>query len=370
MKYYIIAGEASGDLHASNLMKAISQLDKQAVFRCWGGDLMKSSGGTIVKHYRELAFMGFAQVVTNIRTIIRNLNFCKKDILSFQPDALILVDYPGFNLRISDFAHRAGFKVIYYISPQVWAWKQSRVHKIKRSVDKMLVILPFEQEFYKKYNYDVEFVGHPLLDVIRSSGHASVRQDFIAGNLLSGKPIIALLPGSRKQELHHMLPFMARLSGRFPDYEFVIAGAPSIDPEYYQKLVGTEGLKVLFNQTYELLRHSQAALVTSGTATLETALHHVPQVVCYRGSLLEYIIVRPLVKIKFISLVNLIVGRQIVKELIQYDLNEDNLYHELEMILNETWRKVIFRGYEELHGKLGGEGASVRAAESIFHFFN
>lgn len=368
MKYYIIAGEASGDLHASNLMKALKKSDTSVQFRCWGGDLMKAAGGEIIKHYRDLAYMGFAEVALHIRTILGNLKFCKHDILQFKPDALILVDYPGFNLRIAKFAHDKGLKVIYYISPQVWAWKKSRAYKIREYVDKMFVILPFEPDFYRKYDYSVEYVGHPLLDVIRRPGANLDRQAFIHKNRLSGKPIIALLPGSRKQEISRMLPVMTSLVARQPDYEFVIAGAPSIEPDYYLKILGKDAIPILQNQTYELLNHAYAALVTSGTATLETALHRVPQVVCYKGGTISYMIARKLVNIKFISLVNLIMDKQVVKELIQYDFNADNLNHELEMILNENWRNVILADYDELRHRLGGEGASARAAEGIVKF--
>lgn len=368
MKYYIIAGEASGDLHASNLLIALKEKDPEANFRCWGGDLMKAAGGEIVKHYRELAFMGFAEVVLHLRTILHNLRFCKQDILEYQPDTLILVDYPGFNLRIAEFAHNAGFRVIYYISPQVWAWKKSRAYQIREYVDKMFVILPFEAEFYRKYNYSVEYVGHPLLDVIPRPSIYSDREDFVRQNHLTGKPIIALLPGSRKQEISRMLPVMASLIARQPDFEFVVAGAPSSDLEYYYKILGYDPPVILHNQTHELLKHAFAALVTSGTATLETALHRVPQVVCYKGGAVSYMIARRLVDIKFISLVNLIMDKQVVKELIQHDFNADNLNHELEMILNENWRRVILSEYETLAEKLGGKGASVRAAEGIFNF--
>jgi lipid-A-disaccharide synthase len=368
MKYYVVAGEASGDLHASNLMKAITRQDPRAEFRCWGGDRMQDAGGMIVKHIKELAFMGFSEVILNLRTIMKNLNFCKQDIISWQPDAVILVDYPGFNLRIAEFAHNAGFRVIYYISPQIWAWKKSRVFKIRKFVDKMLVILPFEKDFYRQYDFDVEFIGHPLLDVTGAPSAYAGREEFIAKNKLSGKPLIGLLPGSRKQEISRMLPIMAGLAGRFPDYEFVIAVAPSIDRELYQKLAGHHDLPILRDQTRELLRYSYAALVTSGTATLETALYGIPQVVCYKGGTISYLIARQLVKIKYISLVNLIMDRQVVKELIQWDLNEDNLYHELEMILNKTWRENVIKDYNELYGRLGGPGASERAAEIIYKF--
>lgn len=368
MKYYIIAGEASGDLHAANLIKAIAKLDPKAEFRCWGGDRMQNAGGEIVKHIKELAFMGFSEVIMNARTIMKNLSFCKQDILSYRPDAVILVDYPGFNLRIAEFAHQAGLRVIYYISPQIWAWKKNRVLKIRRFVDKMLVILPFEKDFYRQFDFDVEFVGHPLLDVTGAPSVYQDRGEFITKHKLSGKPLIAVLPGSRKQEISRMLPVMASLAGRFPDYDFVIAGAPSIDRGLYQKLAGHHELTVLEDQTRELLRYSYAALVTSGTATLETALYNVPQVVCYKGSTFSYLIARQLVDVKFISLVNLIMDRQVVKELIQWDFNEENLYHELEMVLNKTWRENVIKDYNELHGRLGGQGASDRAAASIYKF--
>jgi lipid-A-disaccharide synthase len=368
MKYYIIAGEASGDLHASHLIRALKERDPDGAFRCWGGDLMEAAGGEIIRHIRDLAFMGYAEVAMHLRTILRNLEFCKNDIRQYKPDAVILVDYPGFNLRMAEFSHKAGFRVVYYISPQVWAWKKSRVYKIRKYVDKMLVILPFEKEFYQKYDYPVDFVGHPLMDAVQAPAKYTGRVDFLGRNGLSDRPIIALLPGSRKQELQRMLPLMTGLSSRFPDYQFVIAGAPVLERDLYDKYSGQESLPILFNQTYDLLRFSHAAVVTSGTATLETALLNVPQVVCYKSSRISYHIARLLVDIKFISLVNLILDRQVVKELIQFDLNEDNLGHELEMILNENWRQVVLKGYAELHEKLGGPGACKRAAGIIQDF--
>jgi len=370
MRYYLIAGEASGDLHASNLMKELKKTDPDAVFRCWGGDLMQAAGGVLVRHYRDLAYMGFVEVVMNIRAITKNLSFCREDILKFKPDAIILVDYPGFNLRIAGFAHRNGLRVIYFISPQVWAWKKSRVYGIRKNVDKMLVILPFEQEFYRRYDYQVEFTGHPLLDLVN---RPSVYRDagaFRVAHHLSHKPIIALLPGSRKQEIRRMLPVMAALAGRFPGYEFVAAGAPSIEPSFYRQVSGKDGLVILFGKTHELLRHAHAALVTSGTATLETALFGVPQVVCYKGSPVSYAIARRIVDVKFISLVNLVMDRQVVKELIQGDFNTGNLEKELNKILDEENRSRIKSEYELLSDKLGGEGASRRAALAIFRFLS
>ncbi len=296
---------------------------------------------------------------------MKNLDFCKNDIFKFKSDVLILIDYPGFNLRIADFAHRKGLKVIYYISPQVWAWKKSRVYGIRKNVDKMLVILPFEEEFYRKYDYPVEFVGHPLLDVVNRPTTYTNSEAFNTAHQLSGRPIIALLPGSRKQEIKRMLPGMASLAGRFPEFEFVIAGAPSVDPNYYKQVTGIKGPRILFGQTHELLRHAHAALVTSGTATLETALFGIPQVVCYRGSAVSFAIARRIVDVKYISLVNLIMDRQVVTELIQGDFNKENLEIELNNILDEDKRVKIISEYSLLREKLGGEGASKRAASSI-----
>jgi len=365
MRYYIIAGEASGDLHASNLISEIRKNDPDADFRCWGGDMMQAAGGVLVKHYRDLAYMGFIEVALNIRTILGNIRFCKEDILKYKPDALILVDYPGFNLRIADFAHRKGLKVIYYISPQVWAWKKSRVYGIRRNVDKMLVILPFEKDFYKGYNYPVEFVGHPLLDVVNLPSAFDNGGAFRASNQLDRKPLIALLPGSRKQEIKRILPVMLSLRDQFPAYEFVIAGAPSLEPSYYHQIAKEEGLKIIFGQTHELLRYAFGALVTSGTATLETALIGVPQVVCYRGSAISFAIARKIVDVKFISLVNLIMDREVVTELIQAEFTSANLQKELKMILEEKNRLNIISDYKLLREKLGGEGASNSAALQI-----
>jgi lipid-A-disaccharide synthase len=370
MHYYIIAGEASGDMHASNLMLEIRKSDPEALFRCWGGDLMQAAGGELVKHYRDLAYMGFIEVVMNIRIIFRNLRFCREDILRFKPDALILIDYPGFNLRIAEFAHRKGLRVIYYISPQVWAWKKSRIYRIRKNVDKMLVILPFEEEFYRAYHYKVEFVGHPLLDVVDRVSLYNDKDAFLAAQGISKRPIIALLPGSRKQEIKRMLPVMASIAKKFTGYEFIIAGAPSVEPSFYQQVAGPDGPKILFGQTHELLRRAYAAMVTSGTATLETALFSVPQVVCYRGSAISFAIARRIVDVKFISLVNLIMDRQVIKELIQGDFNEKNLENELTAILDERNRTRIISDYALLREKLGGSGASKRAARAISSMLN
>ncbi|MCX6292100.1 MAG: lipid-A-disaccharide synthase [Bacteroidetes bacterium] len=364
MKYYIIAGEASGDLHAANLLKELKKLDSQASFRGWGGDRMQQEGTTLVKHYRDLAFMGFTEVVMNLRTILSNISFCKKDILSEQPDVIILVDYPGFNLRIAEFAKQNNIRVFYYISPQVWAWKQSRVEKIKKSVDRMFVILPFEKEFYKKFDYEVDFVGHPLLDAIEQQKHEPVsREQWLQHNKLPAKPLIALLPGSRKQEITTMLPLMLSITNDFPGYQFVVAAAPSVPQTYYQALMRNKNASLISDQTYALLAHSEAALVTSGTATLETALFEVPEVVCYKGGQISYLIARSLVKVKYISLVNLIMDQEIVKELIQSNLNFSNLENELKKILEPVQRERLRSEYQSLKQKLGGSGASEKTAK-------
>jgi lipid-A-disaccharide synthase len=368
MKYYLIAGEASGDLHASNLMKELKKKDGTAEFRFWGGDLMQDVGGELVKHYRDLAFMGFLEVVANLKTILGNIKFCKNDILEYKPDALILIDYPGFNLRIAEFAHNAGFKVFYYISPQVWAWKKSRVHKIKRFVDRMFVILPFEKDFYAKYDYEVDFVGHPLLDMIEQLP-GNDTESFVKENNLPEKRVIALLPGSRKQEIKKMLPVMLSVTKYFDNYRFVIAGAPSVEKEFYDELTTGTDAAIVFNKTHALLRNSYAALVTSGTATLETALFEVPEVVCYKGSPVSYFIARLVIDkeiIKYISLVNLIMGKEIVKELIQSELTAGNLKEELLKITgDETNRKRMKEDFTRLKKKLGGAGASEKTAELI-----
>lgn len=365
MKYYIIAGEASGDLHASNLMKSILKKDPSAEFRFWGGDLMAEVAGfSPVKHYRDLAFMGFLEVAMNLNTILKNIKFCKEDLKNDQPDLLILVDYPGFNLRIAEFAKSLGIKVIYYISPQLWAWKEGRVEKIKKFVDEMLVILPFEKEFYQKHEGEAHFVGHPLLDAISDLEEISAEK-FKSENNLNEKPIIALLPGSREQEVTKMLEIMLSVRPFFKNFQFVIAGAPSLTEEFYERFVD-ENVHFVSNKTYDLLRCSQAALVTSGTATLETALLKIPEVVCYRSSRISYEIGKRLIKnIKYISLVNLIMDRKIVTELIQKELNTENLVKELQLILAGNAREEMLQNFELLREKLGGKGASDCAAELI-----
>jgi lipid-A-disaccharide synthase len=367
MKYYIIAGEASGDLHGANLMRGLQASDPQAKCRVWGGDLMQAAGGQLAKHYRELAFMGFWEVALNIRTILGNFKYCKADILAFQPDALILIDYPGFNLRIAKWAKAQGLRVFYYISPQLWAWHRSRVHGLKASVERLYVILPFEQDFYQQYDYEVDFVGHPLLDVL--DGY-TCPQGFRAQQGLDQRPIIALLPGSRKQEIERTLEVMLEVVPHFPGYQFVIAGAPAQEPAFYQNIIAQAqaaamDVKLISNQTYPLLSHAEAALVTSGTATLETALLGVPQVVCYRGSRLSYLIARRLVQVPFIALANLIAGREVVKELIQDEFNAANLRQELTRLLDPAQRTRIQEGYRLIRDKLGQPGASTRTASLI-----
>ncbi len=371
MKYYIIAGEASGDLHASNLMKSLLKLDKNAEFRFWGGDLMQNIGGTLVKHYRDLAYMGFVEVIMNLSTILNNIKFCKKDLIKYQPDILILVDYPGFNMRIAEFAKQNKIKVHYYISPQIWAWKENRIKKIKRYVDQMYVILPFEKDFYeKKHHFPVHFVGHPLLDGIADRKQVNI-DGFIREQNLNQKPIIALLPGSRKQEITKMLSIMIQMVPKFKDYQFVIAGAPSQDLKFYQQFTHQNNVSIVENKTYDLLSVSYAALVTSGTATLETALFKVPEVVCYKGNAISYQIGKRLVKnIKYISLVNLILNKEAVTELIQNDFNEKRLESELLHILEKKNREKVFYNYYELEQMLGGKGASEKTAKLIIETSN
>ncbi len=374
MNYYIIAGEASGDLHASNLIKELKRVDASSTFRCWGGDLMQTQGATLVNHYRDLAFMGFIEVIANLKTILRNIDFCKKDILENRPDALILVDYPGFNLRIAKFAKQQGIKVFYYISPQVWAWKQSRVHNIKKYVDRMFVILPFEKDFYKKFDYDVDFVGHPLIDAIENlTSNPSPKErgeeaNWKKENGLSELPIVALLPGSRKQEINVMLNLMLEAAKAFKDVQFVIAGAPSISKDFYQSLIKENTqVRIVYNQTYQLLTHSKAALVTSGTATLETALFGVPEIVCYKGNAISYHIAKRLIKVEYISLVNLVMNREVVKELIQNELTVKNLVTELKGLLYDNKkRNQLEKDYFELKQLLGGVGASYKTAKLIY----
>ena len=395
MKYYIIAGEASGDLHGSNLIIELRKQDPQADVRCWGGDLMAAAGGTLVKHYKDLAIMGFAEVLMKLRTIFRNLDFAKKDILDYNPDALIFIDYPGINMRIAKWARqqqRAStpqktttsipsngaatnaphFKLIYYISPQVWAWKEGRVKQIRTNIDKMLVILPFEKAFYKKWAYEVEYVGHPLVEVIDKVRAQSANPAQTPATQFS-KPVIALLPGSRKQEILKKLPVMLQVSGWFPDYQFVVAQAPGLDEAFYQELLAVyPHVAAVRNQTYSLLLTARAASVTSGTATLETALFGVPEVVCYKGSNISYQIARRLIKVKYISLVNLIMDKLVVHELIQDELTPENLRRELDDLLHNPQRQEqLAADYHQLHEILSQGGhASANAAHSIIQFLS
>jgi lipid-A-disaccharide synthase len=374
MQYYIIAGEASGDLHGSNLIKALKVLDGNAVIRCWGGDKMEAAGATLVKHYKDLAFMGFIEVIKNLRTIFKNLDACKKDIRAFKPTALILIDYPGFNLRIAEWAKQQGIKVIYYISPQVWAWKENRVKGIKKSVDKMLVILPFEKEFYKKWQFEVEYVGHPLVQVIDEFNEAYTHAANVyktAAFPNGGINLVALLPGSRKQEILKKLPVMLQVANHFPAYHFVVAKAPGLEEHFYSQLLAPyKNVSSVVNKTYELLSLAKAAVVTSGTATLETALFNVPEVVCYKGNPVSFQIAKWMIKIKYICLVNLIMNKAVVKELIQDDMTVDNIKNELDKILSDTARQQQFtKDYAALKTLLGkGGNASANAASSIYKY--
>ena len=370
MKYYIIAGEASGDLHGSNLVASIRQKDPGAKIRAWGGEKMRRNGANVVKNYHDLAFMGFVEVLMNLNTILKNFNICKKDITEFNPDALILIDYPGFNLKVAKWAKKKGFKVFYYISPQVWAWKRRRVYTIKKVVDKMLCILPFEKKFYDNYDVDCQFVGHPLLDEIAKVEPVDKNKFYKANRLNPKKELIALLPGSRKQEVSRMLTVMLDVVKMFPNYQFVIACAPSLPVSYYKKIIGEKSnVRLVLNRTYQLLQLSSAAIVTSGTATLETALLDVPEVVCYKANKISYLIARQLAKVKYICLVNLIMDRLVVKELIQNDMTANNIRDELQSLLNSSKRqKKLLEEYEELKYVLGNTGASDRAAETIISY--
>lgn len=365
MKYYIIAGEASGDLHGSNLMRALYQEDPKADIRFWGGDLMQEVGGTLVKHYRTLAFMGFAEVIMNLKTILNNISFCKKDIEKFNPDVIIFIDYPGFNMRIAKWAKQRGIKTHYYIAPQIWAWKENRIKAVKRDFDKLFVILPFEKDFFEvKHNFPVDFVGHPLIDAIHHRKKTDEIQ-FRKENNLDKKPIIALLPGSRKQEISKMLSVMLSVVNDFIDYQFVIAGAPSQEFEFYKQFLTTQNVKFVSNKTYDLLSISTAALVTSGTATLETALFKVPEVVCYKGGWISYQIAKRIITLKYISLVNLIMDSEVVTELIQEECNQKRIKEELSKLLETNHRNKLLANYDILETKLGGLGASQKTAQLI-----
>lgn len=377
MKYYLIAGEASGDLHGSNLIRNLKIQDPNAEFRFFGGGLMAEQAGVQpVLHYNKMAFMGFVKVLMNLRAINRNMQLCKTDILSYNPDVVIFIDFAGFNLRIAEFAKSIGLKTIFYISPKIWAWKQNRIKKIKKHIDKMLTILPFETEFYKQFDYEVEYVGNPILDAISNfnNGYNKSEKDFCRDNGLSDKPLIGLLAGSRKQEVQFMLPVMVEVSKHFPDYQFVISGAPGLTQEFYDEIIGKDsGLPIVFGQTYPLLKFCKAALVTSGTATLETALFNVPQVVCYKiiAPDFMYKMGRKLLKVKWISLVNLIAGKEAVREMVQMDCDVKPLTAELAKVIeNKEYRQKMLDGYAYLQKRMGEAGASERAAQAVVNFIS
>ena len=365
MKYYIISGEASGDLHGANLMKALYKAEPEAEVRFWGGNLMEQVGGTLVKHYKDLAFMGFAEVLANLSTILKNLDFCKKDIEAFKPDVLIFIDYPGFNMRIAKWAKQKGYDTHYYISPQIWAWKEGRIKAIKKDVNQMYVILPFEKDFYeKKHQFPVHYVGHPLLDEIEDF-KLNKANDFRKVHQLDDRPIIALLPGSRKQEISRLLAEMLQIVNDYPQYQFIIAGAPSLEFTFYKQFIHQENVKFISNDTYNLLNNAFAALVTSGTATLETALFKVPQVVVYKANNLSYQIAKRVINLKYISLVNLIMDELIVTELIQSNCNKIQIQREFDKVINNLDRNRILAKYDELSEKLGSGGASERVINTI-----
>ncbi len=361
MKYYIIAGEASGDLHGSNLIKELKLQDASADIRCWGGDKMREAGGEVVKHIDDLAFMGFFEVVKHLPAILCNISFCKKDILAFKPDVVILIDYPGFNFRLFRFLHQHSFKIFYYISPQLWAWKKGRVRQVKKYVDRMFVIFPFEKDFYVKEGVVVDFVGHPLLDEMRNV-EFDIRND--------RSKTIAIVPGSRKQEIAYLLPEYLKVVDEFPEYRFVVTAMSGIGEEFYRKIIGNKRVELVIDSTYGVLQQSSAAIVTSGTATLETALHNVPEVICYKGSWISYFIIRTLIdkSIGFICIVNLICGKRVVEELIQADVNKDRLVRELKTLLSEEGRQKILTDYILLREKLGDAGASKRTAALMLNY--
>ena len=372
MKYYLIVGEASGDLHASHLMSALKTADPQADFRFFGGDLMAAVGGKMVKHSKELAYMGFIPVLLHLRTIFANMKRCKEDIVAWNPDVVILVDYPGFNLDIAKFVHaKTQIPVYYYISPKIWAWKEYRIKNIKRDVDELFSILPFEVEFFEgKHQYPIHYVGNPTVDEVAAYQEMNPKDfaAFIAANQLENKPVIALLAGSRKQEIKDNLPDMLKAASAFPDYQLVLAGAPGITPEYYEKYVGQANVKIIFGQTYRILQHADAALVTSGTATLETALFRVPQVVCYHtpiGKVISFLR-RHILTVKYISLVNLIADCEVVKELVADTMTVKNMQCELANLLeNEVYKKEMLTGYDYVAERLGPAGAPCHAAHGI-----
>jgi len=364
--YYMVAGERSGDLHGSKLIRELRQIDPELSFRAWGGDEMEKEGAEIVTHYSKMAFMGFWEVIKNIFTINKLLSLCKKDLMATNPDVLILIDYPGFNLRMAKFAHSKGIRVFYYISPKIWAWNQKRAYKIKKFVDQMFVILPFEKEFYKSFDYSVDYVGNPLIDSVNAF---TPKKNFRLAAGLGDKPIIAILPGSRKQEIQNMLEPMVELSDEFPEYQFVVAAVSNLDKSYYQRTEEIKGLKVVYDQTYDLLNSAHAALVTSGTAALETALFNVPQVVCYKTSSLSYFLAKGLIKVDYISLVNLIAGKEVVRELIQHEFNSKMLNLELKAIIDKGSKRVSqLEEYALLKKSLSTDSPSRKTAELMIDY--
>lgn len=366
MKYYIIAGEKSGDLHGSNLIKALKSEDQEAEIRCWGGDEMKKAGGDLVVHYKEIAFMGFWEVFVNLFTVLKYLAYCKKDIAKFNPDVIILIDYAGFNMKIAKFGKENGFRTFYYISPKVWAWNQSRALKIKKYVDRMFVILPFETTFFNRYDYKVDYVGNPLFDAINAY---EVDEGFLQNNDLTEKPVIAILPGSRKQEIQNMLSVMLEIADDFQDFTFVVAGVDNVPEVFYEQVKAHPHVRIVFNNTYNLLANAHAAVVTSGTATLETALFNVPQVVCYKTSAVSYKIAKSLIKVDYISLVNLIAAKEVVKELIQDQMNTASVSRELKKIVEDTPERVeMLKEYEQLRTIMGNEKASQNTARLIIKY--
>ena len=370
MRYYIIAGEASGDLHGSNLIKGIREVDPAAQIRCWGGDLMKEAGGELVRHYKEGAIMGFVKVVANLGKLARNLNDCKKDILEYSPDAVILIDYPGFNFRIAQFAKEKGLRVFYYIAPKVWAWKEKRVHKLRKYVDRLFIIFPFEIEYFKKWGINAIYRGNPLLDSVDNYPRATeTREEFALRTCIdASRTSVALLAGSRKSEIKYLLPRMIEVAKRYPEYQFLMACAPSMEEEFYRSIIGNKcsNIKLLFGETYSILRHSDAAIISSGTASLEAALIGVPQVVCYGGNEISYQIARMVVKLKYISLANLIMDKGLFKELIQHDCTPDKISMELDQLLgNEEYRNEMMGNYAKVREILGGKGASAKVARAM-----
>ena len=370
MRYFIIAGEQSGDLHGSNLIKELIIADGNAQVYCWGGDLMEEAGATLLMHYKKMAFMGFVAVVKNIRSISRNLTRCKQQIIEYKPDVIILIDYPGFNLRIAEFARKEGFRIFYYISPKLWAWNEKRIEKIRRDIDRMYIIFPFEVEFYKKHGIEVIYRGNPLKDEIERKislfpGKKSLRKSLGIGE----KPVIGILAGSRKHEVELILPVMLKIVHHFPEYQFVLAGVKNLPDELYHKVIGNEPVLLIKEKSYEILYSASAALVTSGTATLETALLKTPQVVCYKGDFFSMLIAWMVIKVKFISLVNLIMNKEVVKELVQYSLTENSLISELKAVLpGGEKRDKMLSDYVVLNEKLGPAGASRRVAEDMIEF--